>query len=75
MNDLFDPISELFFLHHPGFYPAATPTYCRVTANPEVFRHFRQRPVATPLHQIHRYFARLVLSPPLPPKDGFRLDA
>ena len=21
-NDLFDPISELFFLHHPGFYPA-----------------------------------------------------
>ena len=32
-DDLFDPISELFFLHHPGFYPAATPTDCRVTAN------------------------------------------
>ena len=28
-NDLFDPISEPFFLHHPGFYPAATPVHCR----------------------------------------------
>jgi hypothetical protein len=53
-NDLFDPISEPFFLHHPGFYPATTPTYCRITANPEILRHLRQGPVATPLHQIHR---------------------
>ena len=57
-NDLFDPISELLFLHHPGFYPTATPAHGRVTANPEMLRHLRQRPVATPLHQIHRYFAR-----------------
>ena len=68
-NDFFDPISELLFLDHPGFYPAATPAHCGVTANPEVLRHLRQRPVATPLHQIHRYFARLCsLSPPLPPR-------
>ena len=45
-NDLLDAIFELLFLHHPGFYPAATPAHRRVTANPEVFRHFRQRPVA-----------------------------
>jgi hypothetical protein len=38
-NDLFDPISELFFLDHPGFYPAATPAHCRVAANPEILHH------------------------------------
>ena len=70
-NDLFDPISEPFFLHHPGFYPAATPTYCRVTANPEILRHLRQRPVATPLNQIQRYFARLILPTPYAAKDFF----
>jgi len=27
-NDLFDPISELLFLDHPGFYLTATPAHC-----------------------------------------------
>ncbi len=62
-NDLFDPISE-----HSRFYCTAS------TANPEVFRNLRQRPVTTPLHQIHRYLARLVLLPLRPTKIASRVS-
>ena len=72
-NDLFDPISELFFLDHPGFYPAATPAYGGVTANPKSFAvsgNVRSQ------HRFTRYMATLRASfsrPRLPPKIASRV--
>src|SRR3990172_8518687 len=61
-RNLFNPISELVFLGHLGSYRTAAPTYCRITTDAEIFRDLGQRPVATLPDQIHRHFARLVLS-------------
>jgi hypothetical protein len=55
-NDLFNPISELLFLDHPGFYHTVILADSGVTANPEIFCHLGQRPVTT---QLHRYIATL----------------
>jgi hypothetical protein len=38
-DNLFDPISELLFSGHLGFYRTATPTHCRIMTHSEVLRH------------------------------------
>jgi hypothetical protein len=36
---LFDPIAELLFSGHLGFYRTATPPHCRIMTHSEVLRH------------------------------------
>ena len=45
----FDPISELLFLDRSGLLSHGKSSSPLSTANPEIFRHLRQRPVTTPL--------------------------
>src|SRR5215469_15196330 len=44
----FDPISELLFLDHSLLLSHGKSSSPSSTANPEIFRHLRQRPVTTP---------------------------
>jgi hypothetical protein len=48
-DNTFEPIPELLFLDHPGFYYTASPAHRRVLPTPKIFRYLRQRPVTTPL--------------------------
>ena len=68
-NDPFNSVSEICFFTHPRRHRTTTPTHGGITADPEILRYLRQRPVATPLGQIQRYFARLVLPSPHAAKD------
>ena len=68
-NDPSNSVSEICFFTHPRRHRTTTPTHGGITADPEILRYLRQGPVATPLGQIQRYFARLVLPSPHPAKD------
>jgi len=67
----FNSISEILLSTHLRCYRTTAPTHGRIIADPEILGYLRQRPVATPLNQIQRYFARLILPTPYSAKDFF----
>ena len=63
-HDRVNSISEILLFYHASGYRTTTPTHGGVITDPEILRHLSQRPVATPLDQVQRYLARLILPAP-----------
>src|SRR5688572_14029608 len=69
--DPFNSISEILLSTHLRCYRTTAPTHGRIITDSEILGYLGQRPVATPLDQIQRYFARLILPTPHSAQDFF----